>query len=53
MSMFGDGTKKEQIYSELKYIYDERYGGDWDSFEDELIFVTDVLYVLHTMFGDW
>lgn len=52
MSMFGDGAIKQDIYEELKYIYDDKYG-DWDNAEDKLTFITEVLYVLHTMFGDW
>jgi hypothetical protein len=50
--MFGDGTVKEQIYQELKWIFQEEYG-DWDNSEDKLSFTTNVLYVLNTMFGDW
>lgn len=53
MSMFGDGTKKENIYQELRYIYDDKYGGNWDDSEAIIIFITDVLDVLHTMFGEW
>ena len=53
MSMFGDGSAKEQIYEELKYIYQERYKNKWEDPEYELKFVMDVLDVLHTMFGDW
>lgn len=53
MSMFGDGTNKEGIYQELRYIYEDKYGGDWDNSENKIEFMTDVLYVLHTMFGDW
>ena len=53
MSMFGDGTKKESIYQELRYIYNDKYSGDWDNSESKIEFITDVLYVLYTMFGDW
>ena len=53
MSMFGDGSAKEQIYEELKYIYQERYKNNWEDPEYELKFAMDVLDVLHTMFGDW
>ena len=52
MSMFGDGTIKEQIYQELKWIFQEEYG-DWDNSEDKLSFTTKVLDVLNTMFGEW
>ena len=52
MSMFGDGTVKEDIYQELRYMYDERYG-DWDNAESKLDFTTKVLDVLNTMFGEW
>lgn len=52
MSMFGDGTMRQDIYEELRYIFDDKYG-DWDNAEDKLTFTTEVLYVLHTMFGDW
>ena len=52
MSMFGDGTAKERIYEELKYIYNEFYQ-DWENPEYELKFAMDVLDVLHTWFGDW
>ena len=53
MSMFGDGTAKERIYEELKYIYQERYKTKWEDPEYELKFTMDVLDVLNTMFGDW
>lgn len=52
MSMFWDGSMRQNIYEELKYIFDDKYG-DWDNAEDKLNFTTEVLYVLHTMFGDW
>lgn len=52
MSMFGDGTVKEDIYQELRYIFDDRYG-DWDNAEDKLDFTTKALEVLYTLFGDW
>ena len=52
MSMYGDGTVKEQIYQELKWIFQEEYG-DWDTLEDKFNFITDVLDVLVGLFGDW
>ena len=52
MSMYGDGTVKEQIYQELKWIFQEEYG-DWDTLEDKFSFITDVLDVLVGLFGDW
>lgn len=53
MSMFGDGTKREDIYQELSYIYRDRYNGDIEDSQEALKFVTDVLYVLQTCFGEW
>ena len=52
MSMYGDGTLKEQIYQELKWIFQEEYG-DWDNSEDKLSFTLNVLDVLDGLFGDW
>ena len=52
MSMYGDGTLKEQIYQELKWIFQEEYG-DWDNSEDKLNFTLNVLDVLDGLFGDW
>ena len=52
MSMYGDGTIKEQIYQELEWIFQEEYG-DWNNSEDKLSFTTNVLDVLNTMFGEW
>lgn len=52
MSMFGDGTVKEDIYQELRYIFDDRYN-DRDNAESKLDFTTKVLEVLYTMFGEW
>ena len=53
MSMFGDGTTKEQIYQELKWIYESEYNDRWESPECQLKFTMDVLYVLQSWFGDW
>ncbi len=52
MSMYGDGTVKERIYEELKWIFQEKYG-DWDNSECKLNFTTNVLEVLVDLFGDW
>ena len=52
MSMFGDGTVKEQIYQERKWIFQDE-DGDWNNSEDKLSFTINVLDVLNTMFGDW
>ena len=52
MSMIGDGTVKEQIYQELKWIFKEEYG-DWDNPEDKLNFTIKVLDVLVCLFEDW
>ena len=52
MSMYGDGTAKERIYEELKWIFQEEYG-DWDNPEGKLSFTTNVLDVLVGLFGDW
>ena len=38
MSMFGDGTRKEDIYQELRYIYEDRYSSDWDDSESKIEF---------------
>ena len=51
MSMFGSSAK-EQIYQELKYIYENEYADNWDSFEYQMDFTLDVLDVLQTMFGE-
>ena len=51
MSMFGSSAK-EQIYQELKYIYENDYKNDWNDPEYQMSFVLDVLYVLQTMFGE-
>lgn len=51
MSTFGDGSMRQNIYEEFKYIFDNE-DGDWDNAEDKLIFITEVLYVLYIMFGD-
>ena len=53
MSTFGDGTKKEDIYQELSYIYRDRYNGDTEDSQEALNFVMDVLYVLQSWFGEW
>ena len=52
MSMFGDGTKKEDIYQELSYIYRDRYNGDIEDSQEALNFVIDVLDVLQYWFGE-
>ena len=53
MSMFGYGTTKEQIYQELKWIYESEYKDQWDSSEYQLKFTMDVMDVLRSLFGDW
>ena len=52
MSMFGDGTKREDIYQWLGYVYRDRYESSGDSPQCEFDFVMDVLYVLQAWFGD-
>ena len=52
MSMFGSGSR-ERIYEELKWIFEEAYEDQWESPDCQLNFTMDVLYVLHSWFGDW
>ena len=51
MSMFGN-SDREQIYQELKYIYESEYKNDGDESEYQMSFVLDTLYVLQVMFGE-
>ena len=51
MSMFSNSTK-EQIYQELKHIYENEYKKDEDDSEYQMSFVSDTLYVLQVMFGE-
>ena len=52
MSMFGDGTTKEEIYQELKWIFDEEYKYRWEGPEGQLNFTMDVLDALLALFGE-
>lgn len=52
MSVFGDNPR-EQIYEELRYIYEEEYKDHQDDIECKFNFVMDILYVLRSWLGDW